>query len=320
MNHRRYALAVLLASSALLSAARTHAQSPSDQAAAEALFKDGRRLYDAGDYVRACPKLAESQRLDPAPGTLINLASCYEKSGRTASAWITFKLAIASSRQKGHDDWAKLAQDRAAALEPKLSRLVLVVPKESDVDGLALKRDGAEVGRAEWGTPIPVDPGPHVVEATAPHKKTWSQSVDVGDDAKTTTVTLPTLADGPGGEVPVDAHAAPGSGQRTVGLVLAGVGVVGLGASAIFGLTAMSKESDALSHCKQDTYCTPEGVSLGSDAKSAATISTITFALGAAALTGGLILYFSAPKRTEEQAPKVGLRVSPGGVGVGGTW
>jgi serine/threonine-protein kinase len=296
------------ASLAVPSAAR--AQNASDQAAAEALFHDGRKLYDEGRYPEACAKLAESQRLDPAPGTLLNLAGCYEKNGQTASAWATFKSAMSAAHQKGRADWEELARERAAALEPTLSKLTLVV--EAPTDGLVVRRDGEEVGRAEWGTPIPVDPGTHVIDASAPQRRPYKQSIDVGARGATATVTVRELARAAsaGGGAPAEAP-HDGATQRIVGLALAGAGVVGLGVSAVYGLVAMNRENDALNYeCNPQGLCTPHGVQLGQDAKSAATASTIAFGLGAAAVAGGLVLYFSAPRRSTAPAT-VGLRVAP---------
>src|SRR6516165_6810017 len=98
----------------LLASSPAAAQDASNKAAAEALFRDGRTLYDQGKFPEACAKFAESQRLDPAPGTLLNLAGCYEKNGQTASAWATFKEAMAASHVKGRTDWEDLARTRAA--------------------------------------------------------------------------------------------------------------------------------------------------------------------------------------------------------------
>src|SRR4051812_8772615 len=66
--------------------ARARAE-PSSSAFAEALFREGKHLLSAGKLDEACPKLEESQRLDPKPGTLINLAYCHERQGRAATAW-----------------------------------------------------------------------------------------------------------------------------------------------------------------------------------------------------------------------------------------
>src|SRR5436305_1863991 len=85
-----------------------------DVTGAQALFEEGRRLMAAGKYAEACPKLAASQKLDPGAGTLLNLASCYEKAGQNASSWATFKEAAAAARQSGHADWEKAAREKAA--------------------------------------------------------------------------------------------------------------------------------------------------------------------------------------------------------------
>jgi hypothetical protein len=311
----------LLASSSMLYAGAAHAQTATDKAAAEALFREGRKLFDAGSYPAACAKLAESERLDPAPGTLLNLAGCYEKNGQTASAWATFKEAQSASHQKGRADWEDLARTRAAALEPNLSRLTIAVTVSS-TDGLQVRRDGAAVGQAEWGTAIPVDPGPHVVDATAPNRTPFHQSLDVAGGATSTTVTVPELAATGAGEGG-DGASNPGSTQRIVGLVVAGAGVVGIGIGAVFGVVAMNKENTALnSDCTGGKFCTQPGVQLGQDAQSAATASNIAFGLGAAAVAGGLVLYFLAPKNPSTAT--VGLRASstPGGASLGlvGAW
>jgi hypothetical protein len=298
------------------------AQSASDKAAAEALFREGRRLLDAGQYPAACAKLLESQRLDPAPGTLLNLGGCYEKNGQTASAWATFKEAMSASHLKGRTDWENLARSRSLALEPKLSRLTITV--SSTADGLQVRRDGEAVGQAEWGTAIPVDPGTHVVEAQAPHRKPFKQSVDVAGGGANAAVAVTELAadDGSG---PGPSTGDPGSTQRMIGLVVGGVGLVSLGVGSAFGLVAMGKENDAThNHCQSDgVHCDSTGLQLGQDAHTDATASTVFFVVGGAALAGGLVLYFTAPKG--DGAPTtVGLRAAPtrGGAAFGleGAW
>src|SRR5688572_7792688 len=135
-----------------------------DAAAGEALFQEGRRLMKAGDFAAACPKLEESLRLDPALGTLVNLASCEEQQGRTATAWQHWRSAI--EQLPSSDKRRSTAQARAAALEKVLARLTITLapgaPAEAEV-----KRDGVRLGRASLGLALPVDPGHHVVVVTA---------------------------------------------------------------------------------------------------------------------------------------------------------
>lgn len=168
------------------------ARAQGGEAAATALFDEGRKLMAAHKYADACPKLAESERLAPSGGTLLNLADCYEHTGQTASAWVAWKDAAARANAAGKADVEKRALSKAAALEPTLSRLTVSVDAASDVAGLEIKNDGVAVGHAELGVALPVDPGLHLVEATAPKKKPFSAKVDVAakqTDAKVT-VTL----------------------------------------------------------------------------------------------------------------------------------
>src|SRR5262249_32467324 len=142
-------------------------QPPADAAAAEALFREGRRLLEEKKYGEACPKLQESDRLDPATGTLLALALCYEGDGKTASAWAAYVDAAGRARREDQKDRERAALDRAKSLEPKLSRVTLVIaPTVAALPDLAVTRDGTPVGRGALGTAVPVDPGPHTVVAT----------------------------------------------------------------------------------------------------------------------------------------------------------
>jgi serine/threonine-protein kinase len=323
VRSRRLTAAVVTAavlSSALPLAAQT---SPTDKAAAEQLFDDGKRLMIQGQYAQACGKLEQSQRVDPGIGTLLYLAECYEKSGRTASAWATFREAASAARAAGQNDRARAGQQRADKLEASLSKLTLnVAPENNDIPGLEIARGGSPISRALWNIPFPVDPGEHVIEARAPGRKAFSQTVRVGEGAATATLRVPPLEADASAAVPaeasapsspaastdppssssaaaaasVEADATDGSNRRTLALVVGGVGLVGLGVGTFFGLRAMGKNSDAEEQCNDDNVCEPGTEELTDQAKSAAMVSNIGFGLGAAALVGGAILYFTAPE------------------------
>jgi hypothetical protein len=141
------------------------AHADGDKATAEALFSEGRRLMASGNYATACEKFAASQKLDPGLGTSLNLADCYEKSGRTASAWVEFRDAASAAHRVGSKDREQVARARADALEKQLSRLTLVEKTPHPEQRVA--RDGAPVDRAVLGMAVPVDPGQHVVDVVA---------------------------------------------------------------------------------------------------------------------------------------------------------
>lgn len=308
-----------------LSSVAARAQSTSDQATAEALFKQARDLMTAGRYGEACPKLAESQRLDPSAGTMLNLATCYEKNGQLASAWVTFKEAATAAQNANEKDRAKLARAKVADLEPKLATLSIAVAPGADVPDLVVKRDGETLGRAVWGTPVPVDPGAHTVEASAPGRRPWqSQAVVEGPGAKASIVVPPLAVDAsppvpappvPGSPPPAPPPAAPpssspGSTQRVLGVVTASVGLAGIAVGSVFGVLAKGHQNDAGPHCS-GTECDVTGISDLGDARTAATVSTIGFIAGGTLLAGGVVLYLVAPRGS----PATGLFVVPGSDG-----
>jgi hypothetical protein len=309
-------------------------KSGGNRAAAEALFNQGRTLMTAGKFAEACPKFEASQQLDPGLGTMLNLAECYEKTGRTASAWAEYREAIPLARAAGSKARQDLANERAQALQERLSTLTIRAMAGDDTDAhLEVRRDGVAVQEAELGSPIPVDPGEHVIEALAPGKHPWSSKVQVASNAAKVLVEIPKLktADGqpvvatttpevtppPGDTPPSSDKPAVGSAQRTTGLVLGGVGIVGVGLGGFFGLQASSKWSDAKKKCTDYPYnCGAEGADLHAGAQSAATVSTVAFVAGGALLAAGLVLYFTAPSKKES----VALAVGPGSAFVQGSF
>jgi tetratricopeptide (TPR) repeat protein len=299
-----------------------YAQGGGNKAAAEALFVEGRNLMAAERFDEACPKFEASQELDPGLGTILNLAECYEKTGKTASAWAQYREAIPLARAAGSREREDLAQERAKLLQDRLSTLTI---RATGIDAaLSVRRDGAPVQRAQLGTPIPVDPGEHVIEASAEGKQPWSTKVEVGADAAKVEVEIPPLApaadSGPptGGDVTLDSGAASsGSGQRVLALVLGGVGVVGLGAGAYLGIAAGSDWDDAKAGCNDFPYgCTRNALDARDSASSKATLSTIGFLAGGALLATGAILYFTA----SSGETKTAIGVGPGSAFVKGTF
>lgn len=283
-------------------------------------------------YAEACPKFEASQQLDPGLGTLLNLAECYEKLGKTASAWAEYREAIPLARAAGSKVRQDLATERAQALESRLSMLTIrAMSGGDDSAGLDIRRDGIPVQAAELGSPIPVDPGSHTIEAIAPGKQKWTSTVQVADASKLTVQvpTLSRLAEGAAeptpGTKPVNAppgddgaHASSGSSQRTAALVVGAVGVVGVGLGAVFGLGASSKWSDAKSHCSAYPYgCDKQSLDAQSSAKSKASMATVAFIVGGAALGSAAVLWFTADTGHEKN---LAVGVAPGAAFVRGSF
>jgi hypothetical protein len=295
-----------------------------DPAAAQALFDDAKKLVAAGKWADACPKLEESQRLDPGIGTEFHLATCHEQIGRSATAWAEFLDVAATAKTAGQGAREKAAREKAAALEPGLSRMKVSVTE--DVPGLVVVRSGGDVGRGQWGVPVPLDPGPYTLTARAPGKKPWERTVRLLADGRTIDVAVPPLGDEAALPSAVDvvapvppATAAPpdapmiapadrGQGARIAGATLVIVGVAGIAVGTGFGIVSKGKHDDAQSHCDAANRCDAAGLGLRDDAIRNGTISTIAFAAGGAALITGAILWLTAPSNARSRG---GLRAAP---------
>jgi serine/threonine-protein kinase len=314
---------VLLSAALLALPGVSAAQSASDKAAAEALFDEGVTLLKQGKLQEASQRLEASQRIDPGIGTLLYLAEAYEKLGRTASAWATFREAASQAQAEGQADRANIGAERAARLTPKLSRLTLNLAEENQgIAGLELLDNGKPIQQALWGTALPVDPGEHKIEARAPGYEPYTTSITISGDAQSASASVPLLkksaapAAPPPSSEPVPAATgststsplAPadpsrGNFQRTAGVVLAGVGVVGLGVGGFFGIQALSKNDEALDKdCDGATCPDQSGVDATNDALDAANISNIAFIAGGVCVLGGAALYFTAPEPDEKTA------------------
>jgi tetratricopeptide (TPR) repeat protein len=290
--------------------------SASDKAAAETLFVDARKLLAAGKYADACKGFAESQRLDPGVGTLLNLGLCYEKMGRTASAWSTYREAAAAARAANQGAREKNARRAADALEAKLPKLVIVVTGVETNPRIEVRRDGAVVPASMWGMSVAVDPGEHVFEASAPGYKPWRSRL-VAEAGKAVTVNVPALepdakaariaeapATSPAGnqtssipkerspESPPPASSGLG-GQRIAALVVGGAGLVGAAVGGYFGLRAQSTYKAA--ECDQFNFCTDQGLLDRNLAFARARTATYVTTGGLVALATGVVLWITAP-------------------------
>lgn len=304
-------VAVLVSSPARVRAAETDA---SARALAIQLFDEAQDLLGKNRVAEACPKLAESYRLDPQLGALIHLADCYERNGQLASAWGAFREAEEIA-QKREDERATMARDRAAALSPRLSKLVVQMSSNTGLPGVTLLRDGAVVAPVMWGAAAPIDPGKHRLEVRAPGYKSWQGEVLIEQEGSTLTMDVARLQ--PEVAAPPVAAAAPvvavsepspasdtppGQTQRIGAMALGGVGVVALGIGTYLGLSASSSNSDSKAQCSDNNRCTPEGKELRASAQSKALASTIVVSVGVGALIGAGVLWFTAPKSESKAA------------------
>jgi hypothetical protein len=338
---------------------RAHADQAADSAAAQSLYDEGRRLLRQGRAIEACPKFEASQKLDPAPGTQFHLADCYEKTGRTASAWALFLEVAAQARTRVREEQEKIARDRAAALESKVSKLTFVWPRATRIPGLKVTRNGTEVDQALFGTPVSVDPGLQRIVAEAPGYETATLELTIGEASDQQTVNIPALKKLAGnaaseplaGDSASSAHARPDTsslpdqgkptpraGLRSASYVALAVGAVGVGAGTFFVLRSASKRSDADeafeacgADCLEDNPQARKTVELDDQARDARAFAAVAFIAGGVGIAGGVTLFLlsrspKAAERTPQSraqsapAPSFHPWIGPGSAGFSGSF
>jgi len=319
---RRAAPLALGVACALVAAPARAQEDPERMAMAQGLYDAAATLIGAGRWAEACPKLEESQRLDSALGTRFQLATCWENVGRPTSAWYLYLEVADGARAAGSPTRESTARARAAALEPRLPRVsVVVAAPAAALPGLAVTRDDVPLKPVAWGTAVPVDLGEHVVRAEAPGKAPWSATVRVSALDERLVVKVPPLADAP---VPVEAPApgvapiapapvraaTPLPGQRVAAIVTGSAGLAGLAAGGALGLLARSAWRGADAACPSHLGCSKDAHDRSVRSLSLATGSTIAFVVGGVAVASSIALWVTAPK---------GVRLAPlAGAGAAG--
>ena len=286
----------------LLHATPARAQSA---APAEVLFEEGKTLMQEKRYVEACAKLQASHDLDKeAMGTLLNLALCHEVINKRASAWAEFRQVAAKSALK-REDRVALAHEHEAKLLPMLSYVTIVVAPEARIPGLAIELDAQPIDEAAWGTALPVDPGKHVVQSSAPGRLAGTQELVIAEDmAERQSLTVAALA-----PLPIDDRApepsARATGQGTLGLVLGAVGIAASTTGVVFAILAANKYSHATGLCPKDVCPDQRTRNDANDgirvAKTDALVADVTIGVGAVALLTGA--YFVLTSRRAEPPP-----------------
>lgn len=293
-------LGALFVGCALLHSGVARAQD-ANPAAAEQLFQEGRALMDESRFAEACEKFKESARLDVAPGTVLNLAQCYERVGRTASAWARYREVVALSTRRGQPERAAFAESKVKELEPKLVSVVYVVPRPET--GLVVEQDGTDLGRAAWGTRIPVDPGAHQLRVSAPGFRSWSASVFVerGDQRIQVPPLRRVATPASSGE-----REASGGGLRLVGVgLLIASGATAAGTFVLGGVAKLENDKARSDECGPTT-CSPEGTRRIDRATAFGNVAT-ALGIGTVVLLGaGLVSFLwggPSPSRNAEGAP-----------------
>lgn len=315
---------LIVVASAALGATTTNARADGSESGppiAQSLFDDGRTLMGAGRHSEACRKFADSHHLEPAGGTLLNLALCHELEGKTATAWSEFRDALSIAIRDTRADRQELAELHIAALGPKLTRVAVVVPGGVAARAPEVTFDRSPLPSAAWNTAIPVDPGEHRIAVTAQGLRRWETALMATEEGRTYSVEVPgteSLAGAPclpgathEGRACDGAALHRGHRRSTAFWVLMGGAGVSVATSVVTGVMALDANAHVKDNCSSErAFCrVDDAKDEASRARAMAWVSTVALLVGAGAAVVALVLPVG---QTSPMAASAGVRIQNG--------
>ncbi len=288
------------------------------RAAAEMMFEEGRKAMDAGDFDTACAKFEESNRLDVASGTTLNLANCEERRGHVASAWERYRAAVKLLAEG--DRRREFAQKKVRQLESQVPHLTIELSSDAP-PGTQVSRNGKRL-TASFGVPLPLDPGEYTITAMAPGRLSADYEVTLEAGEKKSIAVEPgdvVEEEEKGSETTIVIQEDKGATSRTLGYVFGGIGVAALAGTGLFGYLAYQNKQTLESDCDlaaggEVILCRTEaGPRARRDGQRNALLADVLAAAGGVSLGVGLYFYLTAE---DEPAAKLEAGVFRGAPGL----
>jgi hypothetical protein len=312
-------------------------------------FRIGTALAREERWDEARVAFVRSNASRPHPVTLYNIAYCDRAMGRPARALASFQQALADhaagTRGKLPDALVSAARQYLAEARARVGRVSLVelAGAEIQVDGHSLEAlhagvdrsfvigEGTEGTRLALGSSpvVLVDPGTHVFVArrTGRPDVVQSRTLAAGEEVRISFEATPP-------PLPADASVAgkaalaprrprattprPWRPDRRFSYVAFGVSGAGLVLGSVAGVIALNTRSRLESACDATRECPQRSRSDVSQLRTSATISTVGFVVGAAALGTGVVLWaLSAKAHATEH--RISLGITPNALFVRGT-
>ena len=303
-----------VASALLFASSSAHAGDP---AAAREQVKLGYQLAQDGKCEEAIPHFVESLHLDAKAITLINLASCEEKTAKLADALGHWVDARARAQAEGNGAIVEEAEKRAKALEPRLPKLTLALPDASHAADIEVVRDGVTLGAASMGVALPVNPGAHTLVVRAKDREEATQTLSIAEgESKVVQLKLGAPKSAVAAPPPT-APATEGGGTSPLVYIGFGTAIAGVAVGAITGVLAFGKASTAKTECPNVNDCSTAGMDAVDSGRTLGTISTIGFIVGGVGAAVGVYgLVWGKP----ETSASVAVSIGPMGGGLRGTF
>jgi hypothetical protein len=226
---------------------------------ARAKFQQATEMEQAGNFANALQVFREVGQVRMTPQVRFHIASCEEKLGKLVAALGGYELALSEAESLG-PEFQREVEARASALRSRIPKLV--IERGEGAKATTIELDGVSLGASSIGVEVPLDPGPHAIQAKAPGHKQFSSTVEIAEgEVKRITVELEPLASEaaetePGEPAPV----GPAPGPRHTLVLPIGIGAVAASAAGwittgVLYVLQRNKESELQALCGKDTDC-----------------------------------------------------------------
>jgi hypothetical protein len=276
---------------------------PSEIHQAADLFQKGREAMKGGNYGGACALFEASHRVEPAPGTLLNVAVCSEKLGRLRRAAKALEDFLETS--DAADERRPRAEALLADVTERTPRVSIRLPAWAS-SGAEVLVDGEGISPAVWKAAMHLDPGRHVLEVRVPHAPDQRRTVEVKERDRL----VETFVFSQEPDAEKDSGPEPRGRRReelpTAFFISLGVGVGGLVAAAGSGAIVLLERATVEDQC-EFKKCSPAGLEAGERGKRFETVGAVALPVGVAgtALAG----YFWLNTKKDAKT-KIGISVA----------
>ena len=304
MNASKFSAALVFV--ALLSQIRP-ARGEEPSSTADRMFQEGRTALAEENYELARSHFERSYKIDPALGTLLNLAVCEEKLGKLRAALGHLQEALDKAEQG--DQRRPLIAQRLARLESRVPRLTIRPSRPLD-PGVRLSLDANPLAAADIGKTLRLDPGTHVLDCAGPRGErcTTVFKLEEGQDAvQVPTVSTPTpmppsdppsssrISEMPRGPEKAPASKAPaGAERRSFAYAAGGFGLASIAVGLIAGASVLHQKGVVAAHC-DERECDDEGLAAAEKGKTMSAVSTLATGIGVVIMGASVYVLVTAP-------------------------
>jgi tetratricopeptide (TPR) repeat protein len=275
---------------------------------ARAQFQQGLALETAGDWAGALSIFQQVAAVKLTPQVRFHVGLCEEHLGRLAAALGDYELAAHEAEEAKVAEVSQQVSARRDELRARIPKLTIVRGAGAEYASISL--DGVSLGSTSIGVELPVDPGPHGVEARASGFKPFTTTVDMAEkelrkvEVKLERIPMATAAETREEPEPVASarDTAPAEAPKSSALpfIIGGVGVASLGAAGVFFLLRQGAINKLDDNCSTNKICPVDQQATYDQGKTYTLVADVTLGVGIAGVALGTVLLLTQkkPKQT----------------------